>query len=183
MEVGLQMSVNKTSPILILSIFLLVNVCFAEEKKFYLESSAFENNASIPKLYTCKGKNISPPLSWANIPKDTKSLALLVDDPDAPSGSWTHWIMYNIPPTSKGLKENVLPVEEFAHTAKQGLNDFQTIGYGGPCPPSGTHRYFFKLYALNNKINIEGTATKESLLKSIEGHALEKVELVGKYKG
>lgn len=183
MEVELQMSVNKIFSILILGISLLGNVCLAEEKKFYLESPAFKNNASIPKLYTCKGKNISPPLSWANISKDAKSLALLVDDPDAPKGSWTHWIMYNIPPTSKGLKENVLPVEEFAHTAKQGLNDFQAIGYGGPCPPGGTHRYFFKLYAFNNKINIEGQATKESLLKAIEGHVLEKVELVGRYKG
>ncbi len=90
--------------------------------------------------------------------------------------------MYNIPPTSMGLNEGVLPVEEFAHTAKQGLNDFQTIGYGGPCPPKGTHRYFFKLYALDTKLNIESQATKESLLKAIEGHVLSQVELVGKYK-
>lgn len=174
----------KTTTLLLFVIagFLLTsNFCLAVEKSFQIKTPVFKDDM-IPTLYTCEGKNISPPLIWENIPIQAKSLALLVDDPDAPRGTWTHWIMYNIPPSSKGLNEGVLPVEEFAHTAKQGLNDFQTIGYGGPCPPKGTHRYFFKLYALDTKLNIQGQATKESLLKSMKGHVLSQVELVGKYK-
>lgn len=166
---------------LIAYLLLTNNFCLAVEKSFQIKSPVFKNNF-IPSLYTCNGKNISPPLVWENVPKEAKSLTLLVDDSDAPKRVWTHWIMYNIPPSSKGLNEGVLPVEEFAHTAKQGLNDFQTIGYGGPCPPSGIHRYSFKLYALDAKLNIEELATKESLLKAIEGHVLSQVELVGKYK-
>ena len=145
----------------LLSFFFVSNICFAKEESFQIKSSAFKENAFIPKLYTCTGGNISPPLSWENIPLNAESLALIVDDPDAIKAAkkvWVHWVMYNIPAMSKGLQRGVLPVEELAHTAKQGLNTSQNIGYEGPCPPDGPHRYFFKLYALDTKLNIEGKA-------------------------
>ena len=147
-----------------------------------IKSSAFKHNEIIPSNYTCDGGNISPPLLWNEIPENTKSLALIADDPDAPVGTWTHWVIYNMPPTSKGLQEGVLPVQSFSHDTKQGINDFQQIGYGGPCPPSGIHRYFFKLYALNTKLNLESGATKEQLLMAMKGHILAQGETVGKYR-
>ena len=145
-------------------------------------SSAFTNNGVIPKQYSCDGINTSPPLLWSGIPDDTKSLALILDDPDAPAGTWVHWIIFNMPPNLKGLQEGVLPLKDFSHDTKQGLNDFKKIGYGGPCPPSGTHRYFFKLYALDTKISLEGGATKKDLENSMKGHVIAQAELIGKYK-
>ena len=150
--------------------------------KIEIKSSAFENNGSIPKQYTCDGENFSPPLLWNNIPEGTKSLALILDDPDAPSGTWTHWIIFNMPPASKGLQEGVLPIQDMAHETKQGINDFKKIGYGGPCPPSGTHRYFFKLYALDTKLNLESGNTKKQLEATMKEHVISQAELVGKYK-
>ena len=173
---------------ILISVFSLLNICSVRsqdsfrEMKIKLKSSAFKNNEMLPKKYTCDGIGISPPLLWSDIPKAAQSLAIISDDPDAPGGVWVHWVMYNIPPQTMGLNEGVLPVEEFAHAAKQGLNDFQNIGYGAPCPPSGTHRYFFKLYALDTILNLESKATKDQLLKAMEGHILAKAELVGKYK-
>jgi len=169
-------------------IFCLFYICSAlpqesyREIKMELKSSAFKNNKMLPKKYTCDGAGVSPPLSWNGIPKVAKSLALISDDPDAPGGTWVHWLMYNIPPSTRGLGEGVLPVEEFAHSAKQGLNDFQNIGYGAPCPPDGIHRYFFKLYALDITLNLESKATKDQLLKAMEEHILAQAELIGKYK-
>ena len=150
--------------------------------KIEISSPAFKNNGTIPKQYTCDGRNISPPLSWNGISADTKSLALICDDPDAPMGTWVHWVIYNMPPTSKGLQEGVLPIPEFAHTARQGITDFKKIGYGGPCPPNGTHRYFFKLYALDTKLNLESGATKKQLEDAMKGHVVAQAELIGKYK-
>ena len=147
-----------------------------------IKSPAFENNGIIPKQYSCDGINISPPLSWSNIPEGAKSLALILDDPDAPTGTWVHWIIYNMPPASKGLQEGVIPIQEMAHETKQGINDFKKIGYGGPCPPSGTHRYFFKLYALDTKLTLKSGATKKQLENAIKGHIILQGELIGKYK-
>ena len=165
--------------------FSVNNLSYAEikdAKKIEISSPAFENNSLIPKQYTCDGENFSPPLSWSNIPADTKSLALICDDPDAPAGTWVHWVIYNMPPASKGLQEGVLPLKDFSHNAKQGINDFKKFGYGGPCPPSGTHRYFFKLYALNTNLNLESGADKKQLLIAMKGHILSQTEIVGKYK-
>ena len=169
--------------LIFLSIALFQNKAYSQEsKQIQISSPAFENNKLIPKQYTCNGINISPPLSWNKIPPTTKSLALISDDPDAPMGTWVHWIIYNMPPISKGLQEGVLPLQNFSHDTKQGINDFKKIGYGGPCPPSGTHRYFFKLYALDTKLNLEAGATKKQLENAMKGHILAQAELTGKYK-
>jgi hypothetical protein len=147
-----------------------------------ITSSAFEEGAMIPKQYTCDGADMSPPLSWSGVPEGTKSLALIADDPDAPMGTWVHWVLYNLPPDSTGLPENVPPEETLANGARQGLNDFKKFGYGGPCPPGGTHRYFFKLYALDTMLDLSGRVTKQELLKAMEGHILAKGQLMGKYQ-
>jgi len=150
-------------------------------KAIELISPAFKNNDSIPKLHTCDGKNISPSLGWKNVPKSAQSLAIICDDPDAPVSVWVHWIVYNIPPAAKGLNEGVLKIEEFAHGARQGINDYMNIGYDGPCPPKGVHKYSFRLYALDSKINPVKDMTKEQLLFAMKGHILEEAELIGKY--
>ena len=151
-------------------------------KKMEIKSSAFETGEMIPKLYTCDGQDISPPLTWSGAPPETKSFALISDDPDAPMGTWIHWVVYDIKPASKELPAKVLSQDTMPNGAKQGVNDFKKIGYGGPCPPSGVHRYFFKLYALDTKLNLEGQVTKKQLLAAMEGHVLAQAELVGKYK-
>ncbi len=170
--------------ILVIVILLsLLELCASSRASaFEITSPAFENNGIIPKLYTCDGKDFSPSLSWSGIPESTKSLVLILDDPDAPTGTWTHWVIYNMPPLSKGLQEGVLPMPNLPHDTKQGINDFKKIGYGGPCPPSGTHRYFFKLYALNTKLNLEAGATKNQLESAMKGHIVSQAKLVGKYK-
>jgi len=147
-----------------------------------LTSSAFQNSGMIPGKYTCDGVNVSPPLVWDAVPEGTKSLALICDDPDAPMGTWVHWVYYDIPPGTGGLPENVGPQEHTANSAKQGINDFRKIGYGGPCPPSGTHRYYFKIYALDAVLNLDPGATKEQLVKKMDNHILGQAQLVGKYK-
>ncbi len=147
-----------------------------------LKSSAFENNEMIPKLYTCDGKDVSPPLNWNDIPEKTKSLALICDDPDAPRGIWVHWVVYSIKSVSKELPAKVLHQEIMPNGAIQGINDFGKIGYGGPCPPGGTHRYFFKLYALDSMLDLEPGATKKQLLQAMEGHIISEAQLIGKYK-
>ncbi|MBU4312523.1 MAG: YbhB/YbcL family Raf kinase inhibitor-like protein [Candidatus Omnitrophica bacterium] len=137
-------------------------------------SPEFENNGFIPKKFTCQGEDVSPTLIIENIPKETKSLALIVDDPDAPVGTWVHWVVFDIPLINR-IEENSIP-------GKQGRNDFGRKDYGGPCPPSGTHRYFFKIYALDKILNLtEGIARKE-LEKAMEGHILGQAELIGLYK-
>jgi Raf kinase inhibitor-like YbhB/YbcL family protein len=147
-----------------------------------ISSSAFNDGAAIPAKYTCDGENISPPLTWSGLPDGTQSLALIVDDPDAPGGTWVHWVIYNLPPDMNGLTQNV-PVDAVLHDhGRQGSNDFRKHGYGGPCPPNGTHRYFFKLYALDAMLPLEGDVTKERLLQAMTHHILTEVELVGTYE-
>ncbi len=147
-----------------------------------ITSPAFEEGGMIPKKYTCDGEDVSPPLVWTSVPIGTKSFALICDDPDAPMGTWVHWVLFNLPADTKELSENIPPQKILENGAKQGTNDFRKIGYGGPCPPSGTHRYYFKLYALDTEIDLEAGITKAQLLKAMEGHILAEGQLMGKYK-
>lgn len=141
-----------------------------------LISPAFEHNQPIPSKYTCDGENISPPLIVEAVPENTKSLVLIVDDPDAPMGTWVHWTLWNIAPDTKEIPENSVPAG-----AVEGMTDFGKPGYGGPCPPSGTHRYFFKLYALNKTLELNSAATKADIEKAMEGFLLGQAELIGLY--
>jgi Raf kinase inhibitor-like YbhB/YbcL family protein len=147
-----------------------------------LSSSAFQVNGLIPAKYTCDGDNVSPPLSWSNVPPNAKSIALIVDDPDAPAKTWVHWVVFDLPTSTSELPENVRPESSLLGGGKHGKNDFGKPGYGGPCPPSGTHRYFFKIYALDKETGLQPGATKEDLLRAMEGHILAQGELVGKYQ-
>lgn len=149
--------------------------------KLTVTSKAFAEGGIIPSKYTCDGANISPPIAWSGMPERTKSLALISDDPDAPRGTWVHWVIYDIPANTNELPEHVPTVKTLPNGAKQGTNDFHRIGYGGPCPPSGTHRYYFKLYALDTKIDLEPGATKEELVRAMQGHILAEGQLMGKY--
>lgn len=147
-----------------------------------ITSSAFKEGQMIPSRYTCDGQDISPPLEWDQVPDGTKSFALICDDPDAPRGTWVHWVVYDIPPGVKNLPENVRPDREPGSGIRQGKNDWPKIGYGGPCPPSGIHRYYFKLYALDTMLNLKPGATKEQLLQAMKGHILGEAQLMGKYQ-
>lgn len=147
-----------------------------------IESSVFKEGNSIPEKYTCDGNDVSPVLSFMGIPQNTVSLALICDDPDAPAGTWVHWVLFNIPPNTKGLTEAVPSEKVLANGAKQGTNDFRNIGYGGPCPPSGTHRYYFKLYALDRMLDLEAGATKWQLVQAMKGHIISEAQLMGRYK-
>lgn len=147
-----------------------------------VKSSVFEEGGMIPKQYTCDGADVSPPLTWTSIPEGTKSIALICDDPDAPMGTWVHWVLFNLPAGVNELPENV-PSEKTLETGGvQGTNDFGNIGYGGPCPPGGTHRYYFKLYALDRELNLHAGAKKKDLLKAMEGHIMAEGQLMGRYK-
>ena len=151
-----------------------------------LTSSAFTRNADIPSLYTCEGRDQSPPLAWSGAPPGTRSLALIVDDPDAPDPAapkmtWVHWVLYNIPPDATGFAAGIPPANLPPGT-RQGLNDWQREGYGGPCPPIGRHRYFHKLYALDTVLPVLHPATKAALEKAMQGHILAQDELVGYYR-
>jgi len=150
-----------------------------------LTSTAFEPGGAIPAAYTCQGKNVSVPLAWGGLPAGTRSLALIVDDPDAPDPAapkmtWVHWVLYNIPPTATGLPEAVEPKALPAGTL-EGRNDWGRTGYGGPCPPVGRHRYFFKLYALDVALPDLGQPDKARLERAMQGHVLVQQQLVGTY--
>ncbi len=148
-----------------------------------LTSSAFADGAAIPAKYTCDGDDISPPLKWSGVPEGTKSLALVCDDPDAPIGTFVHWVLYGIPPSVTELSEGVPPAEVIPNGAVQGTNDFKRLGYGGPCPPpGGAHRYFFKLYALDAELDLKPGAMKKDLVKAMEGHVLAEGQLMGTYQ-
>lgn len=147
-----------------------------------LTSDAFTEGGMIPRKHTCDGPNSSPQLSWTETPPKTKSFALICDDPDAPAGTWVHWVMYGIPPSVSELPENALKTRTLASGALQGTNDFRQIGYGGPCPPGGTHRYYFKLYALDTELSLEPGRTKADVVKAMEGHVLTEAQLMGRYK-
>jgi len=139
-------------------------------------SLVFKQNEMIPKQYSCDGENINPPLTIVNVPDNVKSLVLIVDDPDAPSGVWTHWLVWNIDPKTTDIKENSAPAN-----AEVGKNDFGKLEYGGPCPPAGTHRYFFKVYALDTVLNLSQGANRSQLDQIMKGHIIDKGELMGKY--
>ncbi len=148
-----------------------------------LTSPAFKQNEMIPRQYTCEGKDLSVPLQWTDSPGGTQSFALICDDPDAPMGTWVHWVLWNLPADSRELKEGIPAVEKLPNGAGQGMTDFQRVGYGGPCPPpGGPHRYFFKLYALDTRLNFSSHVTKPDLERAMKGHILAEGELVGKYK-
>jgi Raf kinase inhibitor-like YbhB/YbcL family protein len=142
-------------------------------KELKIKSPAFEHNGLIPRKYTCDGEDVNPSLVIEDIPGGAQSLALIVDDPDASMGTWNHWVVWNIPPM-KEIKENTVPGIE-------GMNDFRKHSYGGPCPPGGTHRYFFKVYALDTKLNLGANSRKKDLEKAMQGHILAMGELMGRY--
>jgi len=148
-----------------------------------LTSAAFADGQPIPVKYTGDALDISPPLAWTNAPAAAKSYALIADDPDAPAGSWVHWVIYDLPPSTKSLGEDQSKVSQFKNGAKQGLNDFKKTGYNGPAPPPGkAHRYYFKLYALDKASGLPVNATKADLFKAMDGHLLGKGELMGTYQ-
>ena len=147
-----------------------------------ITSSAFEDGGMIGAKYTCDGADVSPPLKWGAVPEGAKSVALICDDPDAPMGTWVHWVLFNMPAETKELAENIPADEILPDGAKQGVSDFGRIGYGGPCPPSGTHRYFFKIYALDAEVDLAAGANKSQLVAAMEGHILGQGQLIGKYK-
>lgn len=147
-----------------------------------LTSSAFDLGGTIPRKFTCDGPDVSPALAWSDPPAGTQSFALITDDPDAPAGTWVHWVLYDLPASARDLPENVPKQEELPNGARQGRNDFRRIGYGGPCPPPGpAHRYFFKLYALDAKLGLKAGATKAEVEKAMRGHILAQGELMGRY--
>ena len=147
-----------------------------------LTSTAFSEGGMIPKQYTCDGKDVSPPLSWSGVPATARTLVLICDDPDAPAGTWVHWVLFNLPASTTGLPEHVPTLKTLPNGARQGTNDFRRIGYGGPCPPGGTHRYYFKLYALELALALDAVATKAQVLEAMEGHVLAEGQLMGRYK-
>ena len=147
-----------------------------------LTSPSFEDGEMIPSRHTCEGDDISPPLKWEGLPEGTKSIALIMDDPDAPRGTWVHWVFYNISPDKKALNENLPPNEVLDDGSLQGKNSWGSIGYGGPCPPRGVHRYYFKLYALDSLTLAEPGATKEDLLESMGTHIIGQGQLMGRYE-
>lgn len=148
-----------------------------------LMSSAFSQGEPIPAKYTQDGEDVSPPLSWQGTPADTRSLALVCEDPDAPMGTWTHWLLYGMAGEQTRLPENVPAAERLSDGARQGLNDFRGVGYGGPAPPPGKpHRYFFKLYALDAAIQLAPRATRRELLQAMEGHVLATGQMMGTYQ-
>jgi len=148
---------------------------------FALTSPAFSQGESIPQQYACNGEDISPALEWSSVPDGTASFVLLVEDPDAPSGLWTHWVAFDIPATRTSLPESVPNGTTLPGGGRQGTNSSRDVGYSGPCPPSGTHRYFFKLYALDTMLNLKGEPTRDVVLRAIEGHIKGECELMGRY--
>lgn len=147
----------------------------------HLKSNVFANNGIIPSKYTCDGDNISPPLTWENPPTNTASFVLLVEDPDAPRGTFTHWVVYDLPVNTNHLLEGLSKQAILPQGGRQGRNDFGQFGFGGPCPPSGNHRYFFKLFALDETLDLAPGASKGEVLDAMEGHVLETAELMGHY--
>jgi Raf kinase inhibitor-like YbhB/YbcL family protein len=167
--------------LLLLSSFLFIPGVLGKEMArkdtLIVSSPVFKNNGTIPSKYACDGVNVNPPLFIEHVPARAKSLALIVDDPDAPAGIWVHWVLWNIHPETKEIRENSVP-----KGAQQGMNDFRKQPYSGPCPPSGTHRYVFKIYALDTILTISPDATKADLEKAMKGHIIEQAHITGLYK-
>ncbi len=148
----------------------------------HISSPAFSAGESIPKKFTCDGPDVSPQLKWNDPAANTRSIALIMDDPDAPVGTWVHWVLYDLPANTRELPEGIAKQEQLSSGAQQGRNDFGKIGYGGPCPPPGKpHRYFFKLYALDTKLNLKAGASKADVERAMNGHILAQAELIGRY--
>jgi Raf kinase inhibitor-like YbhB/YbcL family protein len=173
-------------PAVILTIFLLpclvISAAGAPAMTFAITSTSFPNSGDIPTKYTCDGADLSPELSWTGTPAGTQTFALIADDPDAPVGTWTHWVLFNLPASVGNLPENVSKVDELPGGGRQGRNDFHRIGYGGPCPPAGKpHRYFFKLYALDRQLDLKAGCTRAELEEAMRGHILGQAEWMGKY--
>jgi Raf kinase inhibitor-like YbhB/YbcL family protein len=175
---------------IVIAVLLIASLgCISAEKQevIYVEeislsSTAFENNGAIPAKHTCDGENVSPALSWGSLPHGTKSLALILDDLDAPMGTWVHWVLYNVPKNKTGLPEGVPKDELLEDGSLQGITDFRRPGYGGPCPPPGRpHRYYFKLYVLDTTLDLPAGSTKQELERAMNGHILARGELMGKY--
>jgi Raf kinase inhibitor-like YbhB/YbcL family protein len=149
---------------------------------FAVSSSSFPAGSDIPKKFTCDGADISPALSWTGAPSGTKSFVLIADDPDAPVGIWTHWVIFDLPAQTSSLPEAVPKSDEVSSGGRQGRNDFRKIGYGGPCPPPGKpHRYFFRLYALDRTLNLQAGSNRKAVEQALQGHVLAKAEWMGKY--
>jgi hypothetical protein len=152
-------------------------------KQMEISSSAFKNGQPIPGQYTCDDKNISPPLAWNGAPTGTESLVLMVDDPDAPGGVWTHWVVFDLPADASGLSEDAAKTDSVFEKAKQGLNDFKNAVYGGPCPPGGSqHRYFFKIYALDIKLGLPSGASRKAVEAAMAKHILAQGQVMGTYR-
>jgi len=149
---------------------------------FQLSSNAFDEGDDIPLLHTCDGADLSPPLVWTDPPEGTVSMALMCDDPDAPGGNWSHWVLWGLGPDIRGLAQGQPTDPELDRGVRQGTNDFRQLGYGGPCPPKGKpHRYFFRLFALDTAINLAAGADRRKLREAIEGHILAEAQLMGRY--
>jgi len=149
---------------------------------FKLATSSFSNGGEIPKKFTCSGADVSPELAWSEAPAGTKSFALIADDPDAPGGTYTHWVVYDLPANKASLPENVAKTDEISGGGKQGRNDFRKIGYGGPCPPPGkAHRYFFRLNALDKMLNLSAGAGRQDVEQAMKGHVLGEAEVMGRF--
>ena len=147
-----------------------------------ISSTAFSEGDMIPQKYTCGGEDISPPLAWTGVPAETRSLALIADDPDAPVGTWTHWVAFDIPPDVTELPKAVPADETLPTGGTPGNNSWRRLGYGGPCPPGGTHRYFFGLYALDTELALKAGASKGDVEQAMKGHVLAEAQLMGQYK-
>lgn len=152
-----------------------------EKMTIQVHSSVFSEGAMIPRQYTCDGRDTSPDLSWTGVPEAAKSLVLICDDPDAPGGTWVHWVLFNMPQNQSELPAEIPPEAVLENGSIHGKNDFGKLGYGGPCPPGGTHRYFFKLYALDSTLDLESGSSKKQVLEAMEGHVLAEGQLMGKY--
>lgn len=184
------MTLVRTWPAAAVSLVLAMAIPFSEAKEpvvsLTLTSPAFAESASIPSRHTCDGQDVSPPLQWSGVPSNARSLVLIVDDPDAPDPAapkrtWVHWVLYDIPANATGLPEGVASAQLPAGT-REGLNDWERTGYGGPCPPIGRHRYFHKLYALDTVLSDLGKPDKARLLEAMKGHVVAQVELIGTYQ-
>jgi Raf kinase inhibitor-like YbhB/YbcL family protein len=183
--------VNRKSFLVILFLFGFFSIAFesfsSESTPFQLTSDSFQAGGEIPPAYTCQGQSISPELHWTGVPEKTKSFALICDDPDAPGRIWVHWVIYNIPIEKEVFKTTFKLLEAFPKQEitekgiRQGTNDFGRIGYDGPCPPSGTHRYYFKLYALDSLLNLKPGSNKLQLLGAMKGHILAMTQLMGTF--
>jgi hypothetical protein len=183
------MNMFKTRIMYVFILLLLLNffhikhsLAGGNQMALQITSSVFSEGEMIPQRYTCDGPDISPDIAWKGVPEGSQSLALICDDPDAPVGTWVHWVLFNIPPGESGMPAEIPADKTLANGAKHGTNDFRKLGYGGPCPPAGTHRYFFKLYALDTVLNLDSGITKDQLEKAMKGHILAEGRLMGKYK-